>query len=346
MKALKFPLLIGAVLLACNTNVIAQADVHFSQFYEHATLRNPGLIGIFSQDFKVGASYREQWSSISKPFVTALGYGEARFSVGKVSDDFFSIGLLAFTDKAGSVDQRITAVYPAVNYNKSLNPEKNSYLSLGFTGGYNQYDFDLTKATFNNQYQFGFFSQSSPTFEHIDNTKMSMWDLGTGLNFNTNAGEFNQVTYMVGISGYHLTRPKFSYFDVSSVTENIRWNGNAAAGFDVDDNMVVYVHANYAKQGTYTEIMAGGLFSWSEANAGRRPDYVLTGGLFYRYGDALIPVLKVKYKNVSVGASYDVNVSKLKPASNLRGGYELSMSILSDFTDKNAAAKKTVCPKF
>lgn len=339
------------VLLACVAIcqpklAAAQADIHFSQFYETSILRNPALTGIFSNDYKVGAYYRQQWASISNPFVTTLAYAEARFAVGRVSNDYFSIGFLGYTDKAGSVDQKISSIYPAINYSKCLDPDKNRYLSLGFTGGYTQYSFDLSKATFNNQYQNGLFDVNNPTFENITNTKMTMWDLGTGINFNSNAGENNNVTYIIGISGYHLTQPKFSYFENSSITENIRWNLNAAVGFNIAENVTTQIHTNYALQGSYSELITGGLITWAEPGSGSKPDYSITGGVFYRYLDAIIPVVKIKYKNTAIAASYDVNVSTLKEASNLRGGYELTFSITGDFSDKSGILKKTVCPKF
>jgi hypothetical protein len=45
-----------------------------------------------------------------------------------------------------------------------------------------------------------------------------------------------------------------------------------------------------------------------------------------------------------LGASYDVNISKLKPASNMRGGSEISLIYTRLPRDPNA--KKLNCPKF
>jgi len=203
----------------------AQADIHFSQFYETSILRNPALTGIFTNDYKVGGYYRNQWSSISSPFVTTLGFAEVRTSISRTSEDYVSFGFLGFSDKAGSIDQKITAFYPCLNYSKSLNVEHNTYLSAGFTAGYTQYSFDPSKATFNNQYQFGYFDPTNPSLENINNSKMSMWDLGAGINYNSSTGMNNNVTYMFGVSGYHFTQPKFSYYNnVSGITENMRLN--------------------------------------------------------------------------------------------------------------------------
>ena len=343
-KTLKYSLLFALAAL-CPSLVKAQADIHFSQFYETSILRNPSLTGIFSNDYKVGVYYRNQWSSISNPFVTTLAYGELRAPIGHYSNDYISFGLLGYSDKAGSIDQSITSVYPAVNFSKSINQERNRFLSVGFTAGYTQYSYDKSKATFNNQFMNGFFSANNPTLENIPNNKMTLWDLGAGINYNTSSGPANEITYIIGISGYHLTQPQFSYFQVPGLNQNMRWNVNAAAAFPFSPNIGAQVHTNFALQGPFYESVTGILITWAES-AGDKPLFTLTGGLFYRFQDALIPVVKLKYKNTSVGASYDVNTSTLKQASKLRGGYELTFSITGDFTNKSGILKKTVCPKF
>jgi hypothetical protein len=126
----------------------------------------------------------------------------------------------------------------------------------------------------------------------------------------------------------------------------MRWNLNGALGFNIQDNINTQVHANLALQGAFIEQMTGVLTTYAEPGGGPNPLYTLTGGLFYRYQDAIIPVVKLKYKNTSIGASYDVNISKLKQASKLRGGYEITLSISGDWSNKSGVLKKTVCPKF
>ena len=191
----------------------------------------------------------------------------------------------------------------------------------------------------------GFFSANNPSLETIPTNKMTMWDLGVGINYNTSSGQSNDVTYVIGVSGYHLTQPQFTYFQIPGVNQNMRWNANAAVAFNINNTLSSQVQVNYALQGPFSEIMIGSLFSWLQS-PGPKPLYTLTGGLFYRFQDAIIPVVKLKYKNTSVAASYDVNTSTLKQASKLRGGYEMTFSITGDFTNKSGILKKTVCPKF
>jgi len=322
-----------------------QADIHFTQFYETSILRNPAMTGVFGDDYKLGAYYRNQWSSISNPFTTFLFTAESHMPVKETSEDFISFGLLSYYDKAGTIDQKITTFYPALNYNKCLNTDKSRFLSFGFTGGYMQYSFDPSKTTFNNQYVNGKYNPANPSMENLPAAKMTLWDLGAGINYNTSSGENNDVTYIVGVSGYHFTQPKFSYYQKSGITQNMRLNGNFTLSSRLSDMISYQLHANYAMQGTYREIMLGGILNWTQHAVGAKDIFIVSGGLFYRYGDAICPVFKMNYTNLSVAVSYDVNVSSLKEASNMQGGFELTVFYNGNFTNKTPD-KKTVCPKF
>lgn len=322
----------------------AQADIHFSQFYETSILRNPALIGVFEDDYKLGAFYRTQWSSISHPYVTGVFSAETHFSASKTSDDFFSFGMLGYVDKAGSIDYKISAFYPAINYNKSIDPNHNTYLSVGFTGGYVQYSFDPSKSTFNNQFIGGLYQASNPSMENIPSAKLAMWDMGGGVSYNTSRGENNRMSYVFGASGYHFSQPILSYFHNPKVSENIRWNGSAAMSCMVNDNISFQLQGNYALQGTYNEIIGGGMVNWTQVK-GMENLFVISAGCYYRVNDAFIPVVKVKYKTLSAALSYDVNTSTLSTASNSRGGTEFTVFFTGNYSDKSAA-RKTVCPKF
>jgi hypothetical protein len=127
---------------------------------------------------------------------------------------------------------------------------------------------------------------------------------------------------------------------------NIRWNVNGAVSTQLSEDVVLQIQANYALQGTYQEILAGGLLAWTQTMIAEQPVFVLYLGAFYRYGDAIIPVVKVKYKNLALGVSYDVNISSLREASNLQGGYEVTLFLTGRFPNKHALWGKTICPRF
>jgi len=343
MKTNTFYKLLLGCAFALPYNMQAQ-DIHFSQFYESSILRNPALTGVFNDNYKAGVLYRNQWSSVSNPYQTGQVSFEAHKNINDQSNDFVSFGLLAYYDKAGSIDMQTTAVYPALSYNKSLGDKNNSFLSVGFTGGYVQSSFNPTKATFNNQYVNNKFSVNNPSGETFPNTSIYNWDVGAGINFNSSSGD--KLTYVLGVSGYHFSQPNSSYYKNSAIREEMRWNVNAGFNYLVSEVYSFQAQANYAQQGTYTEIIFGAMAGWNKqavSNDAASP-FGVYGGLYYRYQDAIIPTVKLKYQSYFFGVSYDVNVSTLKAASNLRGGYEISIFKTGMFKDMNGDRGKTLCP--
>ena len=333
-------------IAAIPLSLYAQADIHFSQFYETTILRNPGLMGVSAENFKVSAYYRNQWSSIANPYQTELVDGEYRFPLGSMSRDFITFGVLAYADQAGDLDQKITGIYPALCLNKFIDENSNAYLSLGITCGYLQYSFDPSKATFNNQFQGGVFSPYNASFENIPAPKMTLMDMGAGLNFNFSPNDQNEGSYILGASGYHFSQPVFSYYRTATITDNIRWNVNADMVHDITQTLVFQLHANWAQQGSYNESLFGGLLGWQKPESySSHTDFEIYAGALYRMNDAIIPVFKMKVQGFGIGVSYDVNTSNLKEASNREGGLEITLSI-SAHVPKNSGYKKTVCPRF
>ena len=347
MRSRLLSIITVAALATSVPEEAAAQDIHFSQFYETSILRNPGLIGLFNGDYKVSANYRNQWNSISHPFVTGQISVEGRIPVDDEIADFFSVGLLANYDKAGALDMKTMSVYPAVSYSKSLEDEHNSYISVGFTGGYLQRSFDPSKMTVNNQYVNGSFNPDNPTGENITDYTLTYWDLGAGVSFSSGGGENSITSYFFGASAYHFTKPKTSFYNNDLVHLEMRWNANAGVNHRINESIGFMAQLNYSSQGKYRELIGGGLVSWKRPSERQSdPLFIFYVGALYRLKDAVIPVVKLDYMRYSFGISYDVNVSGLKAATSLRGGYELSVVKTGLFADPKWQKSRTICPHF
>jgi type IX secretion system PorP/SprF family membrane protein len=343
MKSLKNKLPVLLLLLACVP--AAAQDIHFSQFYESSVLRNPALIGLMQEDYKVVVSHRNQWSSVAKPFKTSLISAEAHFPVGRDGVDYISVGLAGYSDKAGRISLQTTAFYPAINYNKSLEDAHGSYLSVGFTGGYLQRSIDLSKMTFDHMYQGGVVVPGAGSGENLPAPKVSHWDLGAGVSFNSSLGEDNQVSYILGVGAYHFTQPRQSFFGNGQVASlQTRWNVNADVNWRFNDEWNIMFHANLMRQGSQQELIAGGQLRWSQTNSFNQKPFAMSVGTFYRIGDAIVPVVKLEHKSLAFAMSYDVNISKLREVSRMRGGLELSAFLSGLFSGR--IDDKRICPRF
>lgn len=322
-------------------------DIHFSQFYENAILRNPALTGIFSGDYKAGINYRNQWSDISVPFQTVLGSVESRIPINPDVGDFLSFGVTATYDHAGSISFNSMQIYPALNYNKAIEDAHQSYFSVGFTAGYIQRSVDPNKMTFASQYTGGSYNSSNPTGENINTVKMNYFDLGAGVSFNSSLGESNNVNYYLGAAAYHINKPKAAFnANESFLRMDMKWNGNLGVQWMMGNKSGITVHMNYSRQGAYQEVIGGLLTSWRSIDPAEHTLFTLYGGLFYRLNDSFIPTIKLDYKSYSFTVSYDVNTSGLRTASNGIGGLELSIFTRGSLTSGPWAIDKTRCPRF
>ncbi len=338
-------LLLLSCLLCIGICVNAQ-DIHFSQFYETFVLRNPALTGVFNDDFKAGVVYRNQWNSLGNPYRTTAASAEARFPINRDATDYLTVSGMFFADKAGRAALKTTSFYASINYNKSLFDPHNSFLSVGFAGGFIQRSFDLSRLTFDHQYQNGVFVPSAGAGEALPIAKLQHWDLGAGVSFNSGIGENNNVIYIIGLSAYHLTQPRATFAEQGEVLNlATRWNASLAINATINETWSVQAHGNYAMQGRHHETMVGGLLRWAVPDPGsNQRRFALSAGAFYRMNDAIIPVLKLEHKRMTFGMSYDVNVSQLKAATGMRGGLELNASLRGGCG--GSFAETRACPRF
>jgi type IX secretion system PorP/SprF family membrane protein len=319
-------------------------DLHFSQFFEAPLLRNPSLAGIFEGDIRVQGVYRDQWNSFTNAYRTGSLNAEYKMPVGS-TNDFITTGIQMLYDKAGTVGLTSTNVLPAVNYHKSLSNDKVSFLSLGFMGGLIRKSIDVSKMTTNNQYSGGY-NPSGSTGEAFTIPNFNAWDASVGMSYNTTFGAYEVNSLFIGAAMHHLTKPKNSFYRDGTTELSPKYVFSAGVNWGVTDYSWFTLYADHTKQASVNETIAGGLYSYNLSSLADDKTYVVHFGGFLRWKDAFIPVAKVDMGSMSVGLSYDVNISQLKTASMGRGGFELSLSYKGFFDRNNKDRDAVKCPIF
>lgn len=322
-------------------------DLHFSQFFETPLLRNPALAGLFSGDMRFQSVYRNQWQSVTTPYKTISVNGEFKKPIGK-ANDFLTIGGQILYDKAGTIAMTATHLLPAINYHKSLSTEKNRYLSLGFMAGYVQRRIDQSKITTNSQFDGIRYNSNLSNGESYTNTSYGYFDASVGMSFNTQLGENQDNNFFAGVAYHHLNKaPKISFYSNPDYEAIPKWVYSAGLRMNATENSYITFEADYTTQKTYTEVIAGFLYSYKLGDP-EDPQYLLHGGVLMRFKDAIIPVLKIEKKPLSISVSYDVNISQLNPASQSRGGFELSLTYQKFIkNDSKYTSREAVrCPRF
>ncbi|MEO6547336.1 MAG: PorP/SprF family type IX secretion system membrane protein [Ferruginibacter sp.] len=320
-------------------------DVHFSQFFEAPLLRNPALAGLFSGDVRLQTVYRTQWQSVTVPYQTTSINGEFKLAIGK-SEDFITVGAEVLYDKAGTIALKTTHVLPVINYHKSLSSEKNRYLSIGFTGGIVQRKFDMSKVTTNSQFDGIEYNSGLANGETMLNNGYTYFDGTAGLSYIAQLGQDPENNLFAGISYHHFNKKaRASLYTNSNIETKPKWVYSAGAKMAATDNAYVTFHADYSKQGAYTELIAGAMVTYRLDNV-ENPRYFIHGGAFMRWKDAVIPVAKLEIKPFAVSASYDANISKLSGASGGKGGFELGLSYQKYLSNDNTSRNAVRCPRF
>jgi type IX secretion system PorP/SprF family membrane protein len=318
-------------------------DIHYTQMHEVSILRNPALTGIIPGNYKFGVIYKSQWQSISNPFVTGLVTAEGRMDLPN-QKDFLSLGLAFYHDRAGSIALNTSGVYPAINFNKLLSSYSQTYLSVGFTGGYLTRSFDPSKVRLDENYVNGVGMHT----EDFSKSSINYFDLGAGVSISSKGTSDNLISYFLGVSTYHFTRPKRGFgIAGNDISWTPKWNINAGLSYEYSETGSFILHANYMNQGSHNEFLLGGMLKWSlMTDADDDKAFALYGGLFYRLSDALSPMLKIEFQSVSISTCYDFNMSGLKAASEFRGGLEMSVFINGWFGGRPHAYSQNECPSF
>jgi type IX secretion system PorP/SprF family membrane protein len=345
MKRLTTIWFYSALALCFATNAVGQ-DIHFSQFFEAPLLRNPSLAGIYTGDVRVQGVYRDQWNSVTNGYRTGSLNAEYKMPIRK-NDDFITAGVQVLYDKAGDIGLTTAHLLPAINYHKSLSNEKVMYLSLGFMGGLTRKSVDFSKITTDNMYGGGGFDPSLPAGEYFTSPNFMTWDASVGMSFNTSFGRDQWNSLFIGAAYHHLNRPKNSFYRNPEIELNAKYVFSAGVKLNIDGFSYLTLQADQSIQGAFSETIGGALYSYKlGALVEDNPLYTVHAGAFLRWQDALIPVLKLERRPLSIAISYDVNISPLKTASQGRGGFELSVSYVGFLNRENSAIDKVLCPRF
>lgn len=326
-------------LLMGNCLATAGQDIHFSQFFEAPLLRNPSLAGLYTGDIRVQGVYRDQWNTVTHAYKTASLNAEYKQPIGK-GEDFLTLGVQMHYDRAGTIGLTTMHALPALNYHKSMSATRNTYLSLGFMAGMVQRHFDRSKMTTNSQYD-GLGdgeTLTDPSFTYLDGS--------VGLSFNAGISDDPEDNMFLGLAYHHFHRPKNTFYKDPGVELNPKWVASGGLRFGVTEYSYLTLQADYSRQGSYQETVGGALYGLKLGDDPDKPLYVIHGGAFLRWNDAFIPVIKLDYRPFSFSLSYDVNISKLKPSSYGRGGFELAISYIGFLDRYNSTLNYLHCPRF
>lgn len=329
------------VIIIVTQECYAQ-DLHFSQFFNNPLLTNPANTGFIPDaDYRLGASYRNQYSNImAQPYKTMSIYGDAQVFRDKIETGWMGLGGVILRDEAGTGSLTSTQIYASVAYHQMLG--LSSLLTAGFNLGWANKRIDQSKLTFPDQFDGQFFDNTLPTSVQLVNNSVSYFDMQAGLNYAYFPTK--DIYINAGYSIQHVNHPKETFFgDDDASRLSLRHIGFLNGLFKMSDVVIINPAAYYTTMAGASEFVLGMSAAYNLSGDG---DKQIVAGLFYRYSDAVIPMVGLQISNIRFTFSYDVTTSSLKNFNHSLGAEEFNILNKGFYNQFNGDRQETLCPVF
>ena len=199
----------------------------------------------------------------------------------------------------------------SLSYFKAIDQNKEHYISFGIIGNTSSWGYNQSNSIF------GRYPEDS---EGILLNQIRTFDIGLGLHWQIKANETHSL--QAGTSLLHINQPSLSYYENSNINLPMKFNAYVsdliAINYDNSISPTIY----FQNQSKFMELIIGMDYNIniSETSINQQ---IISLGAYYRALDAMIIMAKYKQNNFSCGLSYDINLSRLTPASKSYGGVEV-----------------------
>jgi type IX secretion system PorP/SprF family membrane protein len=317
-------IIIGLAVVFLSFSTIAQQDRHFSMFFANPVQKNPGAAGHGLGTFQAFTNFRMQWFTISSaPFRSFSASFDAKLLDKTIDNGFIGFGANMVNDVSGDGKYTVNVVQIPINY--TLEIGENSLLSLGLQPGVYAQNINEGALYFDNQWTGAGFNTTISSGESLGAFNISRFDLGAGIYYNSFIKD--NFNLQLGVSALHLTSQKISFYNVAEkLYRNFNFQG--LAHIWPEDRNVSFHPAIYGLfQGPNFEMVLGNNFEYALRPVSQYTGYfdgmALSFGVYYRTSDAIIANIIYKAGSMSLGVSYDANMSKLSIATKGVGAVEV-----------------------
>lgn len=279
-------------------------------------------------------NYRNQWPGLGKAFNTySFSYDQY---IGVLHG---GLGLLLMADRAGGGNLNTTTIGLSYAYKFNITEKLNA--SLAVRGSYYQRHIVFDNFVFEDMIDPRTGEVIHPTSEkQPDNPKVTAVDFSAGMLL-----DYDGIIYG-GFAVDHMTQPRNGFYNDNVSRLYIKYTAHAGAvinlkqGGEADEDKEFSISPNvlYQQQDHFHQLNLGAYLTIDP----------IIFGLWFRHNfenaDAVIAMVGLHYKNLRVGYSYDLSVSRLFSVSG--GAHEVSASWQFPCIERKRKIKAIKCPRF
>jgi type IX secretion system PorP/SprF family membrane protein len=313
-------------------------DAQLSQFYASPLVQNPAFAGTANRP-RAFFQFRSQWAGTGQPIKTSVASGDLYIKEAKSG-----LGLVFARNTALNGVYQGTEARLAYSFMQKLS--KRWSASYGLQLGLDQRNLGYSRLTFGDQIDTT--GRFSPSIDpSASDRNFVVPEVGGGLLL------YDQSNYL-SVSARHLNNPKLSSDFGSSrlpvwiaVTGGHVWNlgdGRNSRDYYPPEFTLAFL---YKRQGPFQQLDLGGYYTLQPLVVGLWyrgiPVLPTVEGVFNH--DALTPLLGIHQDNLTIGYTYDINLSGLVQA--YAGSHELSLSYtFEQAAPRRKRARALPCPSF
>lgn len=330
-------------------------DPMFSQMSTSKSWTNPAYHSLTEDPLSFNIKFKELGGSVIGQLPLRTYMADVNFSFPNLDSDRFSLGFSVLSDKGGEGHFGSTLGYLQGAYLKQLSGRYSKigdhYLSFGAQVGGGQRSTSWDKFWFGRQFDksLGIVDRSINNGEsEISNfgqgTSGMYLDINGGLTYYGNLND--NVSFISGLSVYHLNRPDVSMLQDSKERLSRRFNFHAGMAYGFANILVAKPNIYYIHQGKSNQLLFGGDMQIDNYDV---EEFSFSLGLYSRvvsningFGfESLLVQSNMQYKSLIFGFGYDITTSGLSQFNNRRGGWEFNLGYALSGGDKTGFHRKS-----
>lgn len=320
-------------------------DIHFSQYSQSPLNLGPALTGISASDLRVMANFRSQWTSVPVSYRTYSAGFDKVYYPGWNTSTRFSYGMLLNHDLAGA--SKLSQSSVSLLGSSTVQLSGRQFLTAGIKLSLLQRSIESGALEFDRQYQNGLFDPSNPNGELFNELPTVVKaDASIGVNWHYQASEVsrhtgvpvsNRTRFDAGFGLYHIARPDLRFIQNVGLSDqsdrlNMRWSFYFLNVVQVSPTVDLLGNMMWQRQGAFDQLvpMFGARLHINRSLLNAWALDVGTGYRFFNSRDAIIPQIALHFRDLSVGFSYDITLSRFFNANDYYGGPEFSVTYKVD----------------
>lgn len=377
---------IGLFVLGLLSALCLEAqDIHFTQFNLNPLTLNPANTGNFSGTVRFSGIYRVQAPGIMPSgesnsltlYTTPAINVDAPIVLGISPRHWVGAGLAFYSDKAGSLGLTTQGTHGSIAYHMGLGGSSGSkkrggrssrggrgdsnkkvarefvpsktYVSIGLTYGTRNRSFDFAGITDIFQDEFFTTGQSMDRemlegFNGQNANNVSTIETGAGVLLSSQLND--QTDFQIGVSAFHILQDDFRLAGGSfREKEQTKLAVHGNLNYLLNDKLSLHPQFLYLAKGEASQIQVQTSLGY---RLNEEQDVTLFGGLGTRFGESIQVLLGGQFKNLRVGASWDLITSGLNSDADITNGFnsfELGAMYIVKIYKKPQADPVIFCPR-